>query len=124
MTAPADLAHVFSGDLATAATGDLLPAAGVDRANQRILRRLLTNPGDYLWHPDYGAGLPARIGSTFDAAEMEGLIRAQMFLEEAVAHDSEPEITLTPIPDGVRVAIRYTLAETQTPAALSFTVTP
>lgn len=120
----ADLDHTFSGDLSPSATGDLLACDGLAMANQRILRRLLTNPGDYLWHPDYGAGLPARIGSALDTGELTGLIRTQMALEDAVAHDPEPEITLAPLADGVRVQIRYTLKETGQQAALGFTVSP
>lgn len=120
----ADIDLTFSGDLSPSATGDLLTCDGLAMANQRVLRRLLTNPGDYLWHPEYGAGLPARIGSTLDVGELTGLIRTQMYLEDAVAHDPEPEITLTPIANGVKAQIRYTLKATGQPAALGFTVTP
>ena len=55
---------------------------------------------------------------------MAGLIRTQMLLEDAVAHAPEPEIALTPVPNGVRASIRYTLKETGLPALLTFTVTP
>ena len=90
---------------------------------QRLLRRLLTNPGDYLWQPDYGAGLPARVGTVLDSDEITGLIREQMFLEPAVSQSPEPEVELTPIPNGARVAVRYTRAD-GTPAGLAFTVQP
>ncbi len=119
-----DIDHTFSGDLSPSAAGDLLASDGLLMANQRILRRLLTNPGDYVWNPEYGAGLPARIGSTLDTGELTGLIRTQMELEAAVSHDPEPEITLTPIANGAKVQIRYTLKATGQPAALGFTVSP
>ena len=116
-----DLFHVFSGDLAASAAGDLLTADALAEANQRVLCRLLTNPGDYLWHPEYGAGLPARIGSVLDVDELAGLIRTQMLLEEGVAQDPEPQVTLTPVADGARVSIRFALATGQE-SLLNFTV--
>ena len=115
-----DLSHTFSGDVEVSATGDLLTTDGI---TQRILRRLLTNPGGYIWHPDYGAGLPARIGTVLNTAELTGLIREQMFLEASVSHDPEPEIELTPVPNGVRAQVRYTRAD-GTPSGLTFTVRP
>ena len=99
-----DLLHAFSRDVSPSASGDLLTT---DDPTNRILRRLLTNPGDYIWHPEYGAGLPSRIGTVVNEAELAALIREQMFLEPAVSHSPEPEITLTLIPNGARVAIRY-----------------
>ena len=57
--------------LPPSASGDLLTT---DDPTNRILRRLLTNPGDYLWHPDYGAGLPSRIGTVVNEAELTALI--------------------------------------------------
>lgn len=118
-----DLFHVFSGDLSASATGDLLTSDALAEANQRVLRRLLTNPGDYLWHPEYGAGLPARIGTVLDTDEITGLIRTQMLLEEGVAQDPEPQITLTPIPNGAKVSIRFALTTGQE-SLLNFTVAP
>ncbi len=86
-----------------------------------MLRRLLTNPGDYIWHPEYGAGLPARIGTVLDTDEITGLIRTQMLLEEGVAQDPEPQITLTPIANGAKVSIRFAIA-TGEGTSLNFTV--
>ena len=111
---------MFSGDVSVSATGSLLTT---ESNTQRVLRRLLTNPGDYLWHPEYGAGLPARIGTVLDLQELTGLIREQMFLEPSVSHSPEPDIALTPIPNGVRAAIRYAQAD-GTAADLTFSVRP
>ena len=119
-----DVDHFFSGDAGVSATGDLLAADAVRRSTQRVLRRLLTNPGDYLWHPDYGAGLPARVGTLLDADEITGLVREQILNEASVAQDPEPEITVTPIPDGVSVAVRYTERESALETTLTFSVTP
>ena len=47
-----DLSHEFGADLLAGPTGDLAVAAGAGLGRQRVLRRLLTNPGDYIWQPD------------------------------------------------------------------------
>src|SRR5690348_6194894 len=97
----ADAGHYFSGDLQLSANGGLLNADSSLESQQRILRRLMTNPGSYLWEPNYGAGLPRRIGSPFDIAEMTALIRSQMYIEESVQQQTEPQITVTPIMNGL-----------------------
>lgn len=117
-----DLSHYWGGDLGVSSGGDLAPASGTLRGQQRVLRRLLTNPGDYLFHPTYGAGLPARVGSTDSAAEITALIRGQLRLEEAVANTPAPVITVTPIPNGLAAQIQYTDAPTGQPVTLNFNV--
>jgi phage baseplate assembly protein W len=119
-----EAAHYFGGDLQLSATGDLLAADGIEEGKQRILRRLLTNPGDYLWQPDYGAGLPSYIGRPLDQAALSALIKSQMYAEGGVSHDPEPQITLQAIPNGISVQIAYTALPSGQPAYLSFDVTP
>ncbi|AYM76893.1 phage tail protein [Janthinobacterium agaricidamnosum] len=130
-----DLNHYFGGDLSQSSTGDLLKIDGTGEGVQRVLRRLLTNPalidadgttlipGDYIFHPDYGAGLPRMIGDAVDIPKIKGLIQGQMFLEACVARSPAPVITVTEILGGVSVDIRYNDAQTGTPAALAFDVT-
>ena len=118
-----DLWHYYGGDLAQSATGDLLGVDGTVKGQQRILRRLLTNPGDYLWHPDYGAGLPAKVGDVFDAAKIRALIRGQILLEAAVARSPEPVIDVQQIPSGLSVNIQYNDAPSGARQTLSFNVT-
>lgn len=120
----ADAGHYFSGDLQLGASGDLLVATGALESQQRVLRRLLTNRGDYLWQPEYGAGLPAQIGQPLDEAEMDSLIRSQMFLEQSVVQNPPPQIVTTSIPNGIDVQIQYVEADSRQPATLSFSVTP
>jgi hypothetical protein len=119
-----DLAHWFGQDLNVAASGDLLTVDGTVKGQQRVLRRLLTNPGDYIWHPNYGAGLASKIGQPFDAAACAALIKAQIFLEPAVARTPPPVIGVTQITNGLFVSIAYTDAPTGNPVALSFDVKP
>lgn len=118
-----DLNHYFGADIAASATGDLLPAEGVTRSQQRVLRRLLTNPGDYIWHPDYGAGLPRYVGSVMDVSKMRALIRGQVLLEDSVAKTPEPVIDVQAISGGMTVTIQYNDAATNAPQRLSFNVT-
>src|SRR5579884_3074560 len=114
----ADVGHYFSGDLQLGAAGDLLAVDSFLESNQRILRRLLTNAGDYLWQPKYGAGLPARIGAPRDDAETESLIRAQMYLEQSVSQSPVPQIAASPIPNGLDVKIRYVEVDSNQPTTL------
>lgn len=130
-----DLSHYFGGDLSQSSTGDLLKVDGTEEGVQRVLRRLLTNPalidadgntliqGDYIFHPDYGAGLPRMVGDTVDIPKIKGRIQGQMFLEACVARSPAPIITVTEIQGGVSVDIRYNDAQAGAPAALAFDVT-
>jgi hypothetical protein len=128
-----DCNQFYGNDIAASATGDLMSVEGTDKGQQRILRRLLTNPrevladgsilpADYIWHPTYGAGLPRKVGSVLDADKIRAIIRGQMLLEDCVAKNPEPVITVTVIPNGISAFIQYKDAisgETQT---LSFSV--
>ncbi len=119
-----DLAHYWSGDLSTGNTGDLALANGTLRGQQRVLRRLLTNPGDYIFQPNYGAGLPAWVGLPMDVGKVTALIRSQILLEDAVARVPAPVITVKQGADLVSLAvdIAYNDAATDTPTVLSFNV--
>jgi hypothetical protein len=119
-----DLAHWFGQDLNVAASGDLLTVDGTLKGQQRVLRRLLTNPGDYIDEPSYGAGLASKIGLPFDASACEALVRSQIFLEVAVARTPAPVIDVTQLATGLSVSIAYTDNDTGSPVALSFTVIP
>lgn len=118
-----DLYQYFGDDLNPSATGDLQPVAATTRGQQRILRRLLTNPGDYIWHPDYGAGLPRYVGSVIDVRQIKALIRGQVLLEDSVAKTPEPVIDVQAIQGGMTVTIQYNDAATNAPQRLSFNVT-
>lgn len=119
----ADLSLTVGGDLGVGPTGDLALVDGPTRGLQRVLRRLITVASTYLFHLDYGAGLPARVGDLALVDGLTALIRAQIFLEAAVAADPAPTITVSPILNGVFVAITYTDAATGLAQTLSFEVT-
>ena len=118
-----DINHFIGNDLVLSPTGDLSPVNGIDRGKQRVLRRLLTNPGDYMFHPDYGAGLGRFVGSVINIPQIVGLIRGQMALEECVARNPAPTITVSSSPDGtLAVGIAYTDAPSGEPTTLYFDV--
>jgi hypothetical protein len=121
-----DLWQVWSTDLQVGNSGDAAPVTGTERGKQRVLRRLLTNPGDYIFQPDYGAGLPRFVGGNQGKAtldEIEGLVRSQILMEAVVAADPAPEVSIQRLPDfSLWVWIAYTDAPSATPVVLDFTV--
>ena len=118
-----DLYHWLGNDLATGVTGDLAPIDGTVKGQQRILRRLFTNPGDYIAHPTYGGGLGKRVGRQMDVAGTTAVIREQLALESVVAQTPAPVITMAATPDGVlSVNIAYNDAPSGTQQTLSFNI--
>lgn len=121
-TTPAldDLDHTWGEDIALSPTGDLARANGATRSKQRVLRRLLTNPGEYLWEPAYGAGLPQRIGQTLDLAKIRAAIRGQLLLEASVVTAPAPSVEVREIQGGVAVKVQYLSLPDKQPVSLSF----
>ncbi len=124
-----DVSQYWGGDLALTNVADLALSQQIALGQQRILRRLLTNPGDYIFQPNYGAGLPGYIGQPLDVAKMQALILAQMQLENCVAQQPTPVVTVGPATtptnvSAVAVSISYTDAPSGVPTVLSFTLTP
>jgi hypothetical protein len=121
-----DLFHVWDCDLVTNATGDLAVVSGSTLGQQRVLRRLLTNPGDYIWHTDYGAGLAGYVGAPANETRITATIRGQIFQEAAVAQVPEPVIDVQVSPAGalstIYVDIRYTDSQSGQTQMLTFSV--
>ncbi len=115
-----DLHHAWAGDLSAGPTGDFVTVSGPALGTQRVLRRLLTNPGEYIWQPGYGAGLARFVGEPADPAAIRAVIRMQMLLEPAVARVPEPVIDVQSDPGGtLSVQIRYADADTAEARTLS-----
>ena len=118
-----DLHHAWAGDLSAGPTGDLAIVTGPALGTQRVLRRLLTNPGDYIWQPGYGAGLARFVGQPADPAAIRALIREQMLREPAVAPMPEPVIDVQSDPGGtLSVQVRYADADTADAQTLSLEI--
>lgn len=108
-----DLAHYFGNDLLFSATGDLAAVDVPVVTQQRLLRRLLTNPGDYIWHPGYGAGLGRFVGQPINVAQIRAIVRRQVLMERAVARTPAPVITVQAAANNTAtVTIRYADAAT------------
>ncbi len=122
-----DIFHVWGTDLTVGASGDLAVAAQPTVGQQRILRRLLTNPGDYIWQLDYGAGLAGFVGEPANASQITAIIRSQIFKESAVARTPEPIVDVQVSPAGavgtVYVHLRYADSQSGESQVLSFSVT-
>jgi len=123
-----DVSQFWGQDLSLSNTQDLQLVSDTTLGQQRVLRRLLTNPGDYIFQPDYGAGLLKFVASTTDVAAISALIRSQMLLESCVAKDPAPQITVGNLPnssDGsaLLITIVYTDATTGSSQTLSFSLT-
>lgn len=118
-----DAAQLWGGDLAAGSTGDIGLAAGTALGQQRVLRRLLTNPGDYIWQADYGAGLGQFVGMPANVPGIRAVIRGQIFKEATVARTPEPVIDVQGSQDGsIYVDIRYVDAASSGTQTLSFVV--
>jgi hypothetical protein len=121
----ADLNSPWAGDLQISATGDLATVDGDQRAEQRIIRRLFTNLGAYIWHPDYGASIPARIGSNLDVALFQAVVYSQIMLEDSVAQLPPPTVKVTQIgPDAVGCVIVYNAISDGLQKTLTFDYPP
>ncbi len=109
----ADLQLAWGGDLTVAPGGDLLLSDGDALATERVLRRLLTNPGDVVFHADYGAGLASFVGQPAAPQRIAALIAAQAVQEAAVARLPTPQVNVTSTQDGTLTAVlQYTSALT------------
>jgi phage baseplate assembly protein W len=113
----------FGGDLGVGPTGDLMSSDGAALTQQRVLRRLLTNPGDYIWQLSYGAGLAQFVGQPGAPAAIAGVARAQLLREAAVAATPTPVIATSVLDNGtVTLSINYADAATGDTSVLSFSL--
>lgn len=117
-----DVFHFWGQDLTESATGDVLLVDGDDLTTQRIIRRLMTAVQGYIWHLDYGAGVPAQVGAPLNLDLVSSIIRSQIALESTVARTPAPTISVTEILNGVSVTILFYSAKTGQQATLSFDV--
>ena len=116
----ADLQHAMYCDLSVSATGDLALSDGTQLGQERVLRRLLTAPGAYIWQLDYGAGLPRFVGEVANSDVSGRNVGARI---GAVARTPAPVITVDARPNGVvTLDIRYVDTFTQAAAGVSFSL--
>lgn len=118
-----DVDHNYGEDISLTSLNDIAHSSGLIRSQQRVLRRLLTNPGDYIWHSNYGAGLAKYIGQSLNTErfdEIKSTIISQIFLEDSVSKETQPEIFIQTIQGGIFIQINYIESVSKNPIVLSF----
>lgn len=116
-----DIDHMWGGDINSSPTGDLGLIDGQSLTIERIVRRLMTRAvmpatvdspaqaAEYIWHNDYGASLPQRIGGDFDFPLISSILTSQILKETSVASIPPPSFAFTPTVLGsLTVNISYT----------------
>lgn len=117
-----DVSLEWQGDFQLDATGDLLLVDGDNEVRQRLERRLFTAVQGYVWHPDYGAGLPQKVGSVFSVSQIKSICMSQLNLEASVAPNPPAQLTVAQAPGGfVTISIKY--FDAATGVAVSFVIT-
>ena len=116
-----DLFQQWGNDLAVDARGDLALVSGALLVQQQVLRRLLTNQGDYIWQPQYGAGLAQFVGQPANPLQIQAIIRTQLAKERAVAQTPAPIVEISYDTVGaIAVMISYVDAASGQTQLLSF----
>lgn len=119
-----DASHTFGNDLSLSASGDLASVSGKVEGQQRVLRRVLTLPGNYIWQPTYGGGAPALIGQTINTKSIEATMLSQMLQEDAVSQNPPPSVVVTqPEINAAQVNISYQDAQTGEGVLLGVSIT-
>jgi hypothetical protein len=112
----------WQDDFRVSPQGGLVFVDGDDEARQRLMRRLCTAVKGYIWHPEYGAGLPQKIGDPWLPSEVEAICRSQVNMEASVAISPPPRVNVAEvIPGMVSIDIQYISA--QTGLAVQFNIT-
>ena len=114
----------WQGDFRPDATGDIATVDGDDEVRQRLERRLFTPVQGYVWHGNYGAGLPQKIGSVLSVSQIRAVVSAQLALEASVALSPPAVLTVSASPNNpslIVIGIQYWDADTG--RSVSFTIT-
>ena len=118
-----DIFLEWGSDLVAGSGGDIALSTGPATISQRVCRRLLTNPGDYIWNLGYGGGLGQFVGIPAQAPTIEAVVRAQLLLDRAVPSTPAPLVSarLNDTANGY-VTATITYADPATLAPILFTV--
>jgi hypothetical protein len=100
----------WGGDLFVGPTGDIGVADASSEIQQRIIRRLLTNSGDYIWHTEYGAGLGLYVGEPYSPGLVEDTILLQLQQEQLVAASPSPTVQIDQNPAQALSSLSITIS--------------
>jgi len=85
----------WGGDLSIGPGGDIAVAPIQTEIQQRLVRRLLTSAGDYIWHTVYGAGLGNYVGETYSPNLIDGTILSQLQFESLISVSPPPSVQVS-----------------------------
>lgn len=120
----ADLYLEWNDDFQVDATGDLLVIDGDVEVRQRLERRLFTATQGYVWHPEYGAGLPQKIGSVLTVSQIQAIVSSQLALEQSVAPSPPAQLTVVADPNNASaITIGILYWDAITGETVSFSIT-
>lgn len=110
-----DLSHTYGSDFELSSTGGLLLLVdGGTLLEQRLDRRIFTNPKDDNWSPDYGLGAPQYIGLPASSDRIKARILKNMRAEADVDLSQPINVVVTTSDTGLTTAdIQYTIKATQ-----------
>lgn len=118
-----DAALDWNSDFTLTPAGDLALADGDDLVKQRLIRRLFTAARGCVFHLEYGAGLPQKIGSTLSPRAVAAVVRAQLALEASVAASPPASVQISEPRAGLQtILIRYTDALTGQHVSLDLSI--
>ena len=116
----------WGGDISVGAGGDIAVAPVQIEIQQRLIRRLLTNPGEYIWHTEYGAGLGTFVGEPCSPGLIESTILNQLQHEALVAMNPSPTVqtdqSLTGSFSTTSVTIQYQITGTSAGMSVALTL--
>jgi len=116
-----DIDHYFSGDIGISIEGDISLANELTTSQQRIIRRVLTNPGDYPSDPTYGAGAGKYVGvATMLLGSLKSLIAGQVLREPSVSPVPTPTVLLKSDSTVLHITIKYVDTLSQSTQTLIF----
>lgn len=93
-----DISAATGPDMVVTPAGDWKPVTGREALRQSLLRRYLTNPGEWATLPDYGAGLRAFIKAKNTKANRDKIIanlKTQTLADDRVARVSTVTVERT-----------------------------
>lgn len=122
---PINASLPWRGDFQLLPNGSIGFVGGVHRLEQRVIRRVLTNPreilangvlvtSDYLFDQNYGTGATRIIGQPIDPdaiAKLTAKIRAGVIVDEGVDSSQSPEITLFYLNQTLWAKVKCTLID-------------
>lgn len=105
-----DVTQGVQADLAVTAGGDWVPVSDDEALRQAVIRRIITNPGEWQTLPDFGAGarLFLKAKNTPSARqELEERIRGQLSQDVRVGRVTQVVVEFLDSGQGLRISVQF-----------------